>query len=84
MTAVGTNYENRGSFGMVNMRERAELIGGTFDLQSKPGVGTTVIVSVPVQVITQSVKPTRPDATPRKSFHKRMTKEFSGPLSPSS
>ncbi|MCA9883295.1 MAG: GAF domain-containing sensor histidine kinase [Anaerolineae bacterium] len=82
MTAVGTNYENRGSFGMVNMRERAELVGGMFELQSKPGVGTTVIVSIPVQVTIQPVKPERPDATPRKSFHKRMAREYSGPLSP--
>ncbi|QPC84890.1 GAF domain-containing sensor histidine kinase [Phototrophicus methaneseepsis] len=84
MHSVGTNYENRGSFGMVNMRERAELIGGMFDLQSKPGVGTTVIVSVPVEMITRPVKPERADATPRKSFHKRLSREFSGPLSPSS
>ena len=82
MTAVGTNYENRGSFGMVNMRERAELVGGLFDLQSKPGVGTTVIVSIPVRVSVEPVKSTRPDSTPRKSFHKRLDREYSGPLSP--
>ncbi|MEL7434670.1 MAG: GAF domain-containing sensor histidine kinase [Chloroflexota bacterium] len=41
VAAVGDNYENRGSFGMVNMRERAELINGTLDLQSTPGRGTS-------------------------------------------
>src|SRR5690606_17065986 len=29
MSEVGNDYEKRGSFGMVNMRERAELINAT-------------------------------------------------------
>ena len=30
------------------MRERAAVIGGTFDLETAPGRGTTVFVKVPV------------------------------------
>ncbi len=33
--------------GLLGMRERAELLGGTFQLQSKPGSGTTISVEIP-------------------------------------
>lgn len=33
--------------GLVGMRERAELVGGVFHLDSKPGAGTTVRVEIP-------------------------------------
>jgi signal transduction histidine kinase len=42
--------EKQGSFGMVNMKERAELIDGIFEIDSRPGRGTTVTVTVPVHV----------------------------------
>jgi two-component system, NarL family, sensor histidine kinase DegS len=35
------------SVGLVSMRERAELIGGQFDLRSTPGQGTTISVRIP-------------------------------------
>ena len=35
----------RGHFGLVGMRERIELIGGAFAIESAPGSGTTVRVS---------------------------------------
>ena len=31
-------------YGLLNMRERAELLGGTFDVTSAPGAGTAVVV----------------------------------------
>lgn len=34
------------TFGMQSMRERAESLGGEFRLESTPGKGTTVQVSV--------------------------------------
>jgi signal transduction histidine kinase len=34
--------------GMRSMRERAELVGGTFRLSSGPGVGTTIRASIPL------------------------------------
>ncbi len=34
--------------GLVGMRERAQLVAGTLDIQSAPGEGTTVVAWVPV------------------------------------
>jgi len=45
---VTSAYESRGSLGMVNMRERAELINGILTLDSKPGYGTTITLAVPL------------------------------------
>jgi len=38
----------RGSFGLVGMRERIELLGGALDIQGNPGHGTTIRVSIPI------------------------------------
>ena len=40
--------EDRHSYGLVGIRERAELIGASLTLTSRPGTGTTVEVLVPV------------------------------------
>jgi len=40
------NYEERGSLGMVNIRERADLIGGDLKLKSAPGEGTHISVRI--------------------------------------
>jgi PAS domain S-box-containing protein len=37
-----------GGFGLVNMRERAELCGGIFRIESRPGHGTTVHIELPL------------------------------------
>jgi signal transduction histidine kinase len=42
-----SDYEQRGSLGVVNIRERAELVGGHLTLRSAPGQGTEVMVRVP-------------------------------------
>lgn len=41
------SYESRESFGLINMRERAELVGGKLTMVSAVGQGTTVMVRVP-------------------------------------
>ncbi|RME13686.1 MAG: sensor histidine kinase [Ardenticatenia bacterium] len=41
-------YGRRTSLGMVNMRERAEIINGVLDIESAPGQGTTVSLFVPL------------------------------------
>jgi signal transduction histidine kinase len=46
--AVDTNYEQRGSLGMVNMRERTELVNGEFNIRSSEGDGTCITVIVPL------------------------------------
>jgi signal transduction histidine kinase len=44
---VMTNYASRGSLGMVNSKERAELIGSELLVESSPGKGTQVSIQVP-------------------------------------
>jgi signal transduction histidine kinase len=34
----------RSGFGLISMRERAEALPGTFELSSRPGEGTTVMI----------------------------------------
>ena len=46
--AVDANYEQRGSLGMVNMRERSELVSGVLRIESAEGEGTRIILEVPV------------------------------------
>jgi len=41
-------YNTRGSLGLLNMRERARLIGGECRIRSAEGEGTTVEVRVPL------------------------------------
>lgn len=45
---VKASYEKRGSFGLLNIEERAGLIGGMAELSSAPGKGTMVHVTVPL------------------------------------
>jgi signal transduction histidine kinase len=44
---VMRSYEQQGSLGLVNIRERAELIGGELTLESLPDQGTRIAVCVP-------------------------------------
>ncbi|MBU2611775.1 MAG: GAF domain-containing sensor histidine kinase, partial [Chloroflexi bacterium] len=46
--AVNRTYDNRGSLGMVNLRERSELVNGLLHIQSAPGNGTRVQVYLPL------------------------------------
>jgi signal transduction histidine kinase len=39
---------NGGSFGLMGMEERVNLMGGTFEIESDAGVGTKIIASFPV------------------------------------
>ncbi|PWH18067.1 MAG: hypothetical protein DDG59_06795 [Anaerolineae bacterium] len=45
---LANGYEQRGSLGMVNMRERTELVNGIFQIDSQPEKGTTVRVWIPL------------------------------------
>src|SRR5690606_24895043 len=46
--AVNTDYHKRGSLGMVNLRERSEMLRGEFSIDSQPGRGTKITVMVPM------------------------------------
>jgi signal transduction histidine kinase len=48
ISEVGASYENRGSLGMVNLRERTELVNGVLRLDSVKGRGTRVQVVIPL------------------------------------
>jgi signal transduction histidine kinase len=50
---IGLHPDGRykpGSFGLVGIEERINIIGGTFDIHSEPGSGTTVRVAVPMRL----------------------------------
>lgn len=46
--AVDDHYEQSGSLGMVSMRERADLIGGSLRIETGIGRGTSVALRVPL------------------------------------
>jgi two-component system NarL family sensor kinase len=45
------------SFGLRSMRERAELLGGSLQLASRPGFGTTIRVSIPLSPLSPPTAP---------------------------
>jgi signal transduction histidine kinase len=53
LKADGLKADNKGSarrgLGLIAMRERASLLGGTIDVHSTPGAGTTVVLKMPLQ-----------------------------------
>jgi signal transduction histidine kinase len=48
MTAISSNYTERGSLGMVNMQDRARLVEGNLHIESSPGHGTRITLRVPL------------------------------------
>ncbi len=48
VSAVTNAYEKRGSLGMVNLRERTDLINGLLHVDSAPGKGTRVRIFIPL------------------------------------
>uniref|UniRef100_A0A7C4PJX1 GAF domain-containing protein n=1 Tax=Anaerolinea thermolimosa TaxID=229919 RepID=A0A7C4PJX1_9CHLR len=48
VAAVMGNYEQRGSLGMINLQERADLINGLLKVDSAPGKGTRIRVYIPL------------------------------------
>jgi signal transduction histidine kinase len=45
---LNAEYDERGSLGMLNMRERSDAIGGTLQVHTEPGSGTSVTLSAPL------------------------------------
>ena len=48
VAAVNKSYDKRGSLGMVNLRERTELVNGLLNVDSAPGKGTRIQVYIPL------------------------------------
>ena len=46
--SVMDSYDRRGSLGMINLRERADLINGLLKIDSAPGKGTRIRVFIPL------------------------------------
>jgi signal transduction histidine kinase/CHASE1-domain containing sensor protein len=42
-------HRKPGSFGLVGIEERVNILGGTFDLHSESGAGTTIRVAIPMR-----------------------------------
>lgn len=51
------DLQKPGAFGLLGIRERVSALGGECDIQSEPGRGTTVRVSVPRQLTSTSDRP---------------------------
>jgi signal transduction histidine kinase len=47
VNSVKAEYERRGSWGLLNMSERAALADATLGIRSQPGQGTVVMLSLP-------------------------------------
>ncbi len=77
--AMQSRYSKGSSFGMINMNDRAEHIGGTLDLKSAPGKGTTITVKIPIQVDTPSQLRKKQN---RKTFERPQERSSGAPLSP--
>ena len=48
LETVDSTYDIRGSLGMVNMRERTELLNGVMQIESSVGKGTLIKILVPL------------------------------------
>lgn len=48
VAAVHKSYDKRGSLGMVNLKERTELVNGLLNIDSAPGKGTRIQVYIPL------------------------------------
>jgi signal transduction histidine kinase len=48
LESVMSSYDRRGSLGMINLRERTELINGALNIESVPGRGTRIRILIPL------------------------------------
>ena len=45
-----TNVHSSEHLGLAGMRERSRLVGAAFSVESSPGLGTKIVVAIPVSV----------------------------------
>ena len=48
LSTVDRSYDQRGSLGLINMRERAILVSGNLSIKSEPGKGTLITLLIPL------------------------------------
>jgi signal transduction histidine kinase len=51
---LNAEYDQRGSLGMLNMRERAASIGGTLSVQSEPGAGAVITLATSLSPLREA------------------------------
>ncbi|GAG81721.1 unnamed protein product, partial [marine sediment metagenome] len=52
LSKAGLPVKESGGFGLFHVRERVEYLGGRIEIESRPGEGTHIRISVPVQQST--------------------------------
>jgi signal transduction histidine kinase len=50
-TWTGGDFVEAGKVGLISMRERAQLAGGTFSIRSTPNGGTSVLATIPFEAL---------------------------------
>ncbi len=80
LSAVDTNYEKRGSLGMINMRERAELAEGTLRIDSALGQGTRISILVPARIDLNTAIVAPPAPNPARPAAPERTENGKTPL----
>lgn len=48
------HFRKRKPLGLIGMRERVEMVGGEFAIESSPGKGTTLHVKIPSKAMSRS------------------------------
>ena len=51
-----TNGEKPSGLGLIGMHERAALLNGTLEIDSRPGKGTTVLATIPIRPHSENVE----------------------------
>jgi signal transduction histidine kinase len=54
--AVDADYGQRGSLGIVSMRERADLVDGSLKIDSAEGQGTRIVLAVPLHPPSEKIE----------------------------
>jgi signal transduction histidine kinase len=57
------DVHKNGAFGLIGIEERVRILGGTFSLNSAPGRGTTLSVTIPAHGASPAASPAVPDPT---------------------
>ncbi|NWG14889.1 MAG: GAF domain-containing sensor histidine kinase [Acidobacteria bacterium] len=87
---VDANYDQRGSLGMINLRERSELINGTLRIETAEGKGAKITVIAPIreavleELKKEPQKTTRPRPPAGKASQDGEARSAAGPTVPRS
>jgi signal transduction histidine kinase len=76
VSATQADYDARGSLGLLNMQERAEVLGARYAIESAPGKGTLVYVIVPLSGLKENAA----DAASAQDAFRQQRKRTTGPL----